>query len=84
MPSLSRWGVSVAVIGCLLLAYSDGGLSGQTAVEEKHGFNRDIRCVIQAERRRWNQQVQRVADQTGPSHRQRINAKWFLYLLEGL
>ena len=64
MPSLSRWGVSVAVIGCLLLAYSDGGLSGQTAVEEKHGFNRDIRCVIQAERRRWNQQTDSIISGT--------------------
>lgn len=60
MPSLSRCDVCLAVLSCFLLAYSSGGLSGQTVVEEKRKFNRDIRCVIQTERRKWNRQTETI------------------------
>jgi hypothetical protein len=53
MPSLSRCYVCLVVITCSF-AYSFDGLSGQTAVEEKHKFNHNIRCEIQTERRLWN------------------------------
>jgi hypothetical protein len=64
MPSFSRCGVCLAVTSCFLLAYNSGGLSGQTGVEEKHKFNRDIQCLIQTERRQWNRQSEAIISGT--------------------
>src|ERR1700688_1569965 len=62
MPSLSR--CDVCLVTCFLLAYSTGGLSRQTKVEEKHKFNDDILCAIQAEHRQWNRKTETIVSGT--------------------
>jgi hypothetical protein len=60
MPSLSRCDVCLALIACLLLAYSSGGLSSQRTVEEEHKFSHDLRCSVQTERRQWNRNTETI------------------------
>jgi hypothetical protein len=47
-----------------LLTYNAAQSLAQTAVEEKHQFNHDIRCVIQTERGEWNRTNKAVVSGT--------------------
>src|ERR1700722_10923845 len=57
MPTFSR-DLCLGVVAFFLLAHSTSGVPGQTRVEEKHKFNHDIRCAIQAEHRQWNRNTE--------------------------
>jgi hypothetical protein len=56
--------VCLGVGTCFLLASSTSGVSNQTRVEEKHKFNHDIRCAIQAEHRQWNRNTETIISGT--------------------
>jgi hypothetical protein len=58
-----RYALYIGLIA-VLFAFSPGESSTQTAVEEKHQFNRDIGCVIQTERNKWNRTTDAVISGT--------------------
>jgi len=60
MPFFSGRDVCLSVVACFLFAYSFGRPSCQTNVKEKHKFNYDIRCAIQAEHRQWNRNSETI------------------------